>query len=288
MTLIVGRITQGGVLVDSDSRITDPNIVSNKNNIFSGILKTIILNPFISVSYAGGVETAQKAIEELYNLKKIEINIIKSLLLKINIESKNETDFLIASLENQPILYKISNGIIEPSNSFHWIGDIDAFNLYQKEFLPNIKSIDAKHILSVHSDAFDKVIKNEKIESVGGFHITVHRTKLGLEYLSKMQIITGQPTSITLTNNQVKPIPFGNAQTGAFSFSYLKSENPYSPAVAIHFPMGNFGTLYYPKITREIIFYKNVSGLEFVEKVKKEHNIKLTGIVKNGTLMTML
>lgn len=288
MTLVVGRITQGGIRVDSDSRITDPNIVSNKNSIFSGLLKTIILNPSISVSYAGGVETAQKAIETLYNLKNFEINTIKSLLLKINIESGNETDFLIASLENQPLLYKISNGKIEPSNSFHWIGDIDAFNLFQREFLPNLKSIDAKHISSIHSDAFDKVIENDKIESVGGFHITVHRTKFGLEYLFKMQIMSGQPTSVTLTNNEAKPIPFGNAQTGAFSFSYLKSDNPYLPAIGIHFPMGNFGTLYYPKITREIIFYKNVNGFEFAEKVKNEHNIKLSGMVKNGDLMTMI
>ncbi|WP_233899346.1 hypothetical protein [Tenacibaculum piscium] len=288
MTLVVGRITQGGIRIDSDSRITDPKIVSNKNSVFSGLLKTIILNPSISVSYAGDVEIAQKAIEKLYNLEKFEINKIKSLLLKLNIESGNETDFLIASLENQPLLYKISNGKIEPSNSFHWIGDITAFNLFQKEFIPNIKNIEANHICSVHSDAFNKVIESDKIESVGGFHITVHRTKFGLEYLFKMKIISGQSTSMTLRNNEFKSIPFGNAQTGAFSYSYLKSNNPFLPAIGIHFPIGNFGTLYYPKISREIIFYKDVNPFEFAKKVKNEYKIELSGMVKNGDLMTMI
>lgn len=288
MTLVVGRIIQSGIRVDSDSKITDPNIVSNRNNIFSGILKTIILNPNISVSYAGGVETAQKAIEELYALNTFEINKVKSLLLKINMESEYDTDFLIASLENQPLLYKISNGKIEPSNTFHWIGDINGFNLFQKEFLPKLNSFDPKHITTIHSNAFEKVIENGEIESVGGFHITVHRTKFGLEYLFKMKIITGQPTSVTLIGNDTKTIPFGNAQTGAFSFSYLKSDNPFLPAIGIHFPMGNFGTLYFPKISRKIIFFKKVDPFEFAEIVKTEYKINLTGVVKNGDLMTMI
>ncbi len=288
MTLVVGRITQGGIRVDSDSRITDPNIVLNRNSIFSGLLKTIILNPSISVSYAGGVQTAQTAIEELYQLDSLDIGRGKNLLLKIHLESDNETDFLIASLEYQPLLYKISQGKIEPSNSSHWIGDIDGFNVFQREYFPNLKGTDPEHISSVHSAAFDKVIENSKVESVGGFHIIVHRTKNGLEYFSKMQIISGRPTSVTVRANEFTPVPFGNAQSGAFSYSYLKSNNPFHPALGIHFPMGNFGTLFYPKISREILVFKNLDPFEFVKKVKNEYKIKLSGMVKNGDLMTMI
>ena len=241
MTLVIGRIIQGGVIVESDSKITDPKIVSNRNYIFSGLLKTIILNPQISVSYAGDIETAQKAIERLYQSSSFEINQIKSELLEINIESEFGTDFLIASLENQPLLYKIANGKIDISNTAQWIGDIEGFNMFQKEFLSKLKSYKPTHIFSVHSNAFEKVITSEKIESIGGFHITVHRTKNGLEYLMKMSITSGQP--ITVKGNRTHIVPFGNAQTGSYSYSYLISNNPFFPAVGIHFPMGAFGTL---------------------------------------------
>jgi hypothetical protein len=288
MTLVVGRIIQGMLRVDSDSKITDPNIVSNRNSIFTGVLKTVILNPRISISYAGGVETAQKAIEKIYEMNSFDINSVKATLLNINKESDFDTDFLIASLENQALLYKVSNGKIDVSDQSHWIGDIEGFNMFQKEFVPSLTSLDPKHISEMHSRAFEAVVKSGKIESIGGFHITVHTTKKGLEYLMKMSISMGQSSTITLTNNQSLPMPFGDASTGAFSNSYLISSDPFNPAIGIYFPMGNFGTLYYPKLKRTIIFFKNVSAIEFTKNVKELYKIDLTGVIKDGDYMKMI
>ncbi|MBF4466219.1 hypothetical protein [Flavobacterium sp. LC2016-12] len=122
MTLVIGKIVQGSLRIDSDSKITDPNIPSNRKNIFSGLLKTIILHPRLCFSYAGGVDTAQEAIEQVYKLEELTIEKVKKLLHEINKSSNYETDFLIGALENQPLLYKISNGEIVPSNQNHWIG----------------------------------------------------------------------------------------------------------------------------------------------------------------------
>lgn len=287
MTLIVARISQNVIRIDSDSKITDPSVASNRSNIFSSLLKTIILNPRISVSYAGGVETAQKAIEKLYELNDFDINSIKAELLKINIDSQHETDFLIASLENQPLLYKISKGQINVSNQSQWIGDIDGFNLFQKNFIPNIKSTDAQHILSVQNDAFEEVISSGSIGSIGGFHITVHSTVNGLEYKFKMSMSLGS-TNVQLKNNEVFHLLGGNVENGSFATSYLISENPFNPAIAIHFPFGNFGTLYYPKLTREVILIKNANPLEFVDIILKKYSIKLTGMLKNEDYVTYI
>ncbi len=288
MTLVIGRITQGILRIDSDSKITNPKIASNRNSIFSGLLKTIILNPRLCISYAGGVDSAQGAVEEVYKIKEQTISNVKKLLIDINKASNYETDFLIGSLENQPLLYKISNGEINPTNQNHWIGDISGFNAFQRNFISNLKSTDPKHILDIHSKAFENVVSSGEIESIGGFHITVHTTKKGLEYLMKMSISTGQPTSFTIEANQVVPIPFGNAKTGAFSYSYLISNNPFHPAIGIHFPMGNFGTLYYPRLTRQILILKNVDPFQFAKRVKEDFKIDLTGMVKNGDYMTMI
>lgn len=288
MTLVVGRIVQNSLRIDSDSKITDPNVVSNRNSIFSGLLKTIILHPRLCISYAGGVDIAQEAIEQVYKLNELTIEKVRKLLLEINISSSYQTDFLIGSIENQCLLYKIANGEVIPSNQSHWIGDISGFNLFQKNFLPNLKNTESKHIIDVHSRAFDDVISSGQVESIGGFHIVVHTTQRGLEYLMKMSISMGQPVSMTIQGNQSVMIPFGNAQTGAFSYSYLISANPYQPAIGIHFPMGNFGTLYYPRFSRQILILKDVNPFEFAKRVKEDFKIDLTGMVKNGDFMTMI
>ena len=196
-----------------------------------------------------------------------------------------ETDFLIASIENQPLLYKISNGKVDVSNATQWIGDIDGFDFFQRQYLPNLKNFEQRHIFSVHEKAFTAVIENEKISSIGGFHVTVFRSEHGLRYLSTMTLNMGRSTTV-VAKKGINPIPWGSAETGAYSSSYLVSENPFKPAIGMHFPMGNFGTLYYPRLTRKVLLFKNVNPFEFVEKIKNEYNLKLSGMIKNGDLMT--
>lgn len=273
MTLVIGRIIQNTIRIESDSKITDPKIVSNKNSIFSSYLKTIIVNPCLCISYAGDIEFAQNAIEDIYKLNKLSLTNIKELLLQTNKDSNYETDFLIGSLENQSLLLKISKGIIETSDQNHWIGDIAGLNAFQKNFVPNIKGTDPNHIAKIQSEAFEEVVTSGTIESIGGFHITVHNTRNGLEYLMKMSINSGYSHSIKIEANQTVPLSFGDASTGAHSYSYLISNNPFKPAIGIHFPVGNFGTLYYPKLTRKILKIENVNPFEFVKKVEEEYHI---------------
>lgn len=223
----------------------------------------------------------------LYKLNDFNINVVKAELLKINIDSQYETDFLIATLENRPLLYKISNGEINVSDQSQWIGDIDGFNLFQKNFIPNVKSTDGLHILSVQNAAFKEVISCGSIESIGGFHVSVHSTTKGLEYEFKMTMSLGS-MNVQLKSNEVFHLLGGNVENGSFATSYLISENPFNAAIAIHFPFGNFGTLYYPKLTREVILIKNANPLEFVDIVLKQYKIKLTGMLKNGNCVTYI
>jgi len=288
MTLIVGRIIQDTIRIESDSKITDPKIVSNKNSIFSGYLKTIIINPRLCISYAGDIDYAQKAIENIYKLKDFSISKIKDLLLQVNKDSVYETDFLIGSVENQSLLHKINDGKIETTNQSFWIGDSAGFNLFQKNFLPKLKSFDQYHIAKIQSEAFEEVIRSGSIESVGGFHITVHNTRNGLEYLMKMEINSGYSHTIKVEADKTVPLTFGDATTGAHSYSYLISKNPFEPAIGIHFPIGKFGTLYYPKRTRKILKIMNVNPFEFVESVKEDYGIQLTGMIKDGAMMRMI
>nr|WP_294924258.1 hypothetical protein [uncultured Flavobacterium sp.] len=285
MTLIIAKICHGAVRVESDSTISDPNIVSNRNSIFSGVLKSIILNPSIAVSFAGDVEVAQSAIDKLFKENIFDITNVKKVLLSFNIESRHTTDFLITSLESQPLLYKVQNGKIEVTNQSFWIGDIDGFNEFQREFVPNLKSLEPNKILETQTKAFDKVIE-KGIPGIGGFRITFHRTEYGLQYLLQLSTYSGRPVTIKTSQNQsgnvILPIPFGDASTGAYSQNYLISKDPFKSAIGIHFHYGNFGALFCPRVSRKIIVVSNVNDREFIDTVKKSHNVELTGMIFKG------
>ena len=60
MTIVIGRIIDNDIYIESDSRITDFRLV--QTNLLTGLLKTIILNPFLCLSFAGFVEYAEKAL----------------------------------------------------------------------------------------------------------------------------------------------------------------------------------------------------------------------------------
>lgn len=69
MTLIVSRIENRQMKIISDSKITDKNAV--RNNPLAGNLKSFILSPQLSVSFAGKVYFAEKFLS-LFFSKKIK------------------------------------------------------------------------------------------------------------------------------------------------------------------------------------------------------------------------
>ena len=133
MTLVVARIDEENIYIQSDSRITDDSSV--RSDPLCGLLKTLILHPFVSVSFAGNVHFAEKAIQRFFDKGIEDVEVLLSMLREISIESDNTTDFIVAAInEGQPKLFKVTNGAVVRGFINTWIGDSDGFNQYQTEF----------------------------------------------------------------------------------------------------------------------------------------------------------
>lgn len=287
MTLIVSRIEKNQIKIISDSKITDKNAV--RNNPLTGNLKSFILTPQISVSFAGNVHYAEKFLS-LYFSKKIKtFEELKFYCLALNNESNNKTDFIIASLVNKPTLHKISNRKISDNLQNTWIGDKLGFEKYQEAF-HNKQS--EKKVFSKMTSAFEKVIADEKIESISDFQIaidTVYHEKTNAYFFiyamkMSMNIV---PQTIKIKANEFNPILFGGPEIGGFGSSYLRSIDFLKPAVAIHFPQGKFGILFCPLLNfNKGLIIKEEDGENFAKLVKKRYGIPLEGIVaSNGYAM---
>lgn len=288
MTLIVGKIYENKIYIESDSKVTDKNSV--KNDPLTSVIKTLILHPFISLSYAGNIHFAEKAIDEFFNKKIDSISDFLELLISINVESLHKTDFVVASLiNNSPKFYRIKNGTVEKDLTSIWLGDLEAFNNYQKEY--HSLSEDEANIPKNMETAFQKVIIDPNIKSVDHFQIsltTQEKIWQGNDiflYREKVIVQTTLAQELNFKNgNEWVDISLGEDQTGAgHGLSYLITISPHFHGVAIHFTHGKFGVLFCPQINRiEGKIILNVSGEEFVEQIKTKYSVPLRGFVKTS------
>ncbi|SRR6266542_6581371 len=139
MSLIVARKQGNQLAIVSDTKLTYPNedIKGQKNNPSEGVIKTVIINPNLCVSFAGDIDYAEKAIKELNNNHSIEETI--KILEKYHNRSDYKTEFLVCAGKPSPIIHKIK---VNESKDVHssWIGDIKAFSSFQENLMGNKKN----------------------------------------------------------------------------------------------------------------------------------------------------
>ncbi|WP_461633907.1 hypothetical protein [Labilibaculum euxinus] len=292
MTLIVGRIIDDRLFIESDTKITDRS--EAKSDPLVGTLKIIILHPFIALTFAGKVYFAEKALKEIYSRGRLQIQDIIEILASNNKESiiasdgnpDKETDFVLAVIENKkPRIFKISNGIIEPNLQTFWLGDKLAFSSFQRNYHA-LKKGDASEVDSLRN-AFKSVVDDESMDTVGNFQVEVHMdekicpNEIVFLYTNKTEISIVEPQPIHLKEaNKYYTIPLGTTAGGAYGISYLVSVSPNLHGVALHFLYGNFGVLFCPQISLKGIKIKDVNGKEFVSELKDKYNLPMQGLVK--------
>ena len=291
MTLIICRQIKEKIYIVSDSKVTDKNAV--RNNPLTGNLKSLILNPYLSLSFAGNIHYAEKILELFYSNRIANLQQLVLQCLKANIESNNETDFIIASLENgNRIIIKISDKTAQQNQQNAWIGNQLAFNKFQEYY--HTSNSDKKESSKINK-AFKSVIENEGIEDVADFCLsieTVYQENIKKHcFIYEMSAeVSFRPGTITFSKDkQSQIIPFGGPEKGAFLALYMRSFNLLKPAIAIHFPEGKFGVLFCPAINlnkAEII--KEADGEKFMDIIFEKYGINLEGLVaEDGNRLTM-
>lgn len=288
MTLIIARIYDKKICIDTDSKITGEEVV--RHDPVQGRLKALILDPKLCLCYAGNISYADEAYH--YFLKQstlgLDWNDYLQYLLQINLKSDNGTDFILAGFNgNIPLLFEIKDGAIS-STQQSWLGDKSSFSafqrLYQDEIDKKVEPIEAQ------SNSFRATLSSEISESVGGFHFSVmSNTKdytdsstgeisTVFEYRSRAELYNDQPVKIKFVEkDKWVSVPSGNAATGSFALSLCTSLPLQKPSLGVHFGHGNFGILFPPDNLVSTEVYSNVSASEFLDTIYEKHSLKLQG-----------
>jgi len=243
------------IITVSDTKLTYEHL--DRNNPKDGTIKSIIITPQISVSYAGDIHFAELALKGIGT--NSDVDFIKRTLLSFHISSDLNTDFILSKGGKTPCLYVFKNGEMTKA-TIDWIGSSEGFNRFQKAFNdptngPIIEGVNFNIIKM--PDEFDhnfnevtekmifamkEVIEDTTIPEVGGFFVCTSFNEQKFKYINYISLFRNPIEIKTFDESKGwNVIDFSSVKEGAFSVNFLESE---SDTLAIHFFHGNIGLIY--------------------------------------------
>lgn len=268
MSLVIAKKDGNQLCIVSDTQLTYPDQTSrrNKTHPASGILKTIVLSPDLAVAFAGDVKFADLALQNIGTT--LDVDKILETLQSSHEKSDHEIEFILTKCyaNSPPVIYKIANGLCSEEDSA-WLGDQEAFNLFQSYILhkPKVQKSKKQPVApspanaqtaiyqnfkiaverNVSSDLFSKVsggmdwvIDNHRSGTVGGFKVMVVFDKI-FRYVSYTRAFNERLEFSKKNEFKIH----ASASHGGYSITFHGASIDYR-AVALYVLQGNFGVVY--------------------------------------------
>lgn len=233
MSLVVAKKEDFNIYIVSDTKLTNPHGV-NREILEApeelSAIKTVIINPYIAISFAGVATNAKQAIAVCRKLD-YNINEIINHLLETNIKSGNETEFIVCINLPPFHIYEIKNSKCQLTQSA-WIGDVAGFSEFQKTFL----SSDKNDLQSKMDDALTGVIESN-VQGINGFLIEV--TNEGGQFSYKQYVKTYMPSRTYSGSSSYIIEIYGTVQEGGYTVHIFSNER--NDVLAVHVRQNRYG-----------------------------------------------
>lgn len=293
MSLIVANVTSYSLFLLSDTKLTYRQ--QETNPYIEGGIKTTILNYNRCIAFAGAYEFAQETIQNIQSSDSNE-DILQTL---ISATTTDKVEFIFATIEPCPQIIKINNGI-EQSCISAWIGDFDAFSLYQSFYTECEDSNSTNNELTrfqilkmpdgcpeadreLYSKMFtcmSAVIDSTEVDTVAGFTIPVI-TDNGVLKFGRYCSIFRCPIEQHEVSQSWAPISFGDASTGSFSVNFAEMSQR---KIAIHIEQGQLGIVFDSddSLVLEPKLLTNIDEIDFAELMRERFNGSLCTLIASS------
>lgn len=273
MSLVVAMVEAGRLHVCADLRVVKPETrpegsEAHSPHYFNGVMKIVPISKSVAVAYAGAVSTALNVIREVHKLELPSSETaqkIHGLLAESN--DISECDFLVIDTKRLEI-HKIKEGLIETINNGRtWIGDIEAYNLFQEKLDENGYNSAPNPIAksSAMMNSLEAVIEDGSITNVGEFPISIFNSNgeiqqaVAFKAFGTDNSFSGNTTSDSMIINLTIPVESGVAALGFYMNKFKK------------------GALYLPLLQDDPILINGDTIGKFRAKVMKDFGIELLG-----------
>jgi hypothetical protein len=289
VTIVVARRSESGrVRVIADLRVTDCNEIRSGFPI--GVLKNVICSRDVVVAFSGDVAAAT------YTLRQLPRPLVAAAdLVPVLAESSAAhggrlgVEYLVAATDEG--IWRVRAGAVEEGLRAAWIGDKEAFTVYQRGYLErpvppvlHAPGVSPAGPLPVSAEELEESIRMANgvlelteypVPSVGEAFVTASSTRDGLRYEQQAFLAADHEQVITPEQGWVNA-DWGTVANGGFGFSLLV---PDEPGVGLYFPHPALGLLYHPLAHGEPFVYRGVTDAEFRASVLGDHGVSVSGPV---------
>ncbi|EGW22900.1 hypothetical protein [Methylobacter tundripaludum] len=269
MTIVVAMKFDERILVMSDTMISDPT--DRADNILPGRLKSIVINKWLTISYAGLSNQAIHIIRGIKKLSNISTELVVNILAEASRNHGDDLDFILCSHENAARLIKISSGEIFEGAEFHWIGNRQAVSELSKLEIPKVEINDLPEYMSqneiIFTNTFLNYIRDGRCKGVGGVVINCLCSEFGHCYQDHAGAFSWD-TIIIGQDDYVKRQELN--QTGMYCYTY----NVCAPAergqaiIGFYLAQSNVGYIYDPLNYNDARKIKNMDLQAFSQLVQ--------------------
>jgi hypothetical protein len=284
VSLVVARQIGHEIRIVSDTKISDPHLLHRTP--VDGGLKCIVLSATCCVSFAGNVRVAELALAPLIRGASTTRREITSHLLMKHRESGRRADFVVAVTDEGTCIDRVADGCLEENLTTAWIGDPEAFAVYQANYHAAVARQAPSQFLEERfliggamTHGLREVIGDPRIESVGDFVVSVTSWPVqehGFRYLShafgsgfKPVANTTEETSITETLG---------VEGGSYHYCVLVPTTSGIGVLAVHIREAHLGLLFYPAQSWSSMAIKNVDTNLFIREIRARFGITVDGI----------
>lgn len=182
MTLVVAEIHDDGVSFVADTKITWTGEDRRNIRLYEAAqAKLIILRADLCVGVSGHDPHGQ--LERLLDLRDAHVEQVLDVLI-----GPSEAGFVVASLEPDPRLWSIGDGVVEERTNIRraWTGDPEANELFRQRYAEWPTEIEVEFKLL---SSMQWLMSFGPVASVGGFHTRVATTPSGFRFVADQSFV---------------------------------------------------------------------------------------------------
>lgn len=269
MTIVVAKKFENRICVMSDTMITDKG--SARNNIIPGRLKSIVINSWLTISYAGLSTQAIDAIRNINKGKNISTKSSIDYLKQVSLDHFGELDFIICSHESDPKIIKIYNGQVFQGANTYWIGTFNAAREFSKIEIPIAESMSLPDSISLEEmkfkNSFFQFMREHNCDGIGGAIIDCLCSPYGHCYNTHAEAFSWDTICIGNDN----PIEREEKnKTGMYHYEYhvYSTSKRGQPIVGFYLNQAKVGFIYDPIHYDEAMKIERLSHSEFASLIE--------------------